>query len=69
VSVAYHDRNPWQEPQRTRRAGGRIVLGCILAVAVFIVLAVIEVRAALIVAGLAIVTALAFAISGRRRRQ
>ncbi|MFJ9117442.1 hypothetical protein ACIRJO_18010 [Streptomyces sp. NPDC102394] len=41
--MAHHERNPWQEPQRTNRVSGRIVLGFILALALFIVLAVIEV--------------------------
>jgi uncharacterized membrane protein YccC len=68
--MAYHERNPWREPQRRSRSNSRILIGCLIAVAAFIVLAVIEIQAALIIVGLAVVTGLVLFIGskvGRRR--
>lgn len=63
--MAYHEHDPWREPQRTKRTSSRIVIGCILALAVFVILAVIEIQAALVVAALAVITGLVLVIGSR----
>lgn len=67
--MAYHERNPWREPQRTKRTSGRIVFGCLLALAVFVALAIIEIQAALIVAALTVISGLVLVIGGRLSRR
>jgi Flp pilus assembly protein TadB len=67
--MAYHEHNPWREPQRTKPTSGRIIFGCILALAVFIALAIIEIQAALIVAALAVISGLILVIGGRLSRR
>ncbi|MFE6157428.1 hypothetical protein ACFQ7F_00705 [Streptomyces sp. NPDC056486] len=56
--MSYHEGSPWKEPQRTTRTRRRVVLGGGLALALFIILAVMEIRAAVIVVALALFTAL-----------
>ncbi|MEU0787893.1 hypothetical protein ABZ341_40975 [Streptomyces sp. NPDC006173] len=66
--MAFHEGDPRKDPQRTGRTNSsRIVVGCILAVALFIVLAVIELEAAIVVAALAALTALILLATTRRR--
>ncbi|MFG3149729.1 hypothetical protein [Streptomyces sp. M41(2017)] len=66
--MAFHEGDPWKDPKRTRRtSNSRVVAGCILAVALFIVLAVIEPQAAVIVAVLTALTALILFATSRRR--
>ncbi|MFF0143421.1 hypothetical protein ACFYRN_44405 [Streptomyces sp. NPDC005227] len=66
--MAFHEGDPWKDPKRTHRANSsRIIMGCILAVALFIVLAVIELEAAIVVAVLAALTALILFATSRRR--
>ncbi|MFJ8803938.1 MULTISPECIES: hypothetical protein [unclassified Streptomyces] len=67
--MAFHEGDPWKDPKRARRTdSSRIVVGCILAVALLIVLAVIDLEAAIIVAVLAALTALILFATSRRRR-
>lgn len=56
--MAYHEERPWRETQRTYRARPRAALGGVLAVGIVIALALIELRAAVIFLGLAVVTIL-----------
>ncbi|MEU8795914.1 hypothetical protein [Streptomyces sp. NPDC048643] len=66
--MAFHEGDPWKDPKRARRAAGsRVVVGCLLAVALFVVLAVIELEAAIVVAVLAVLTALVLFATSRRR--
>ena len=63
--MSYHEENPWREPQRTTRTRGRVVLGCLFALAVLIVLAVMEIQAAAVIAGLALVTGLVLIVGAK----
>jgi len=54
--MAYHEECPWRETHRTHRARPRAVLGGVLVLGIVIALAVIELRAAAIFVGLAVVT-------------
>ncbi|MFD6298491.1 hypothetical protein ACFWFU_27140 [Streptomyces sp. NPDC060235] len=66
--MAFHEGDPWKDPKRTSRTNGsRIVVGCVLAVALLIVLAFIELEAAIVVAVLAALTALMLLATSRRR--
>ncbi|MET7745981.1 hypothetical protein [Streptomyces sp. NPDC005385] len=66
--MAFHEGDPWKDPKRARRtSSSRIVVGCILAVALFVVLAVIELEAAIVVAVLAALTALILFATNRQR--
>ncbi|MFI9155708.1 hypothetical protein [Streptomyces sp. NPDC053367] len=68
--MAYHEAKPWRDPGRKQRPARHAALGALLSVAVFVVLAVIEIQAALIFAGLALLTLLLLLIgahTGRRR--
>ena len=67
--MAYHEHDQWREPQRTKPTSGRIVFGCLLALAVIVALAVIEIQAALIIAALAVVTGLILVIGSRLSRR
>ena len=67
--MAYHERNPWQEPQRTRRTNGQITIGCLLALAVLIILAIIEMQAAIIIVALATITAVILLVTSRLGRR
>ena len=67
--MAYNEHDPWREPQRIKRTSSRIVVGCILALAVFVTLAVIAIQAALVVAVLAVVTGLVLAVGSRLSRR
>lgn len=60
--MSFHEGYPWKDPQRTTRTHRRVVVGCVLALALLIVLAVIEISAAAIIAGLALFTGLVLAI-------
>lgn len=60
--MSLHEGYPWKEPQRSSRAHGRVVFGCLLALACLIVLAVMEIGAAAVIAGLAVFTVLVLAI-------
>lgn len=68
--MAYHESSPWREPQRTKRTRSRTVLGALLALAVLILLAIIEIGAAAVIVGLALATGIILfigsAISRRR---
>jgi hypothetical protein len=55
--MAYHEEDPWRQRRRTRRLRPATAFGCALALGLVIVLAVIEFRAAMIIVGLAVVTA------------
>ncbi|MFJ8798662.1 hypothetical protein [Streptomyces sp. NPDC102487] len=66
--MAFHEGDPWKPPKHMRRTdSSRIVVGCIVAVVLFIVLAVIELEAAIVVAVLAALTALILFATSRRR--
>ncbi|RRR80387.1 hypothetical protein [Streptomyces sp. RP5T] len=56
--MAYHEERPWRETHRTHRAQPRAALGGVFALGIVIVLALIELRAAVIFLGLAVVTIL-----------
>lgn len=53
--MAYHDERPWHEKRRTHRARPAVALGWVLVVGLVVALAVVEVRAAAIIVGLALV--------------
>lgn len=67
--MAYLERNPWQEPQRTRRTNGQIIIGCLLGLAVLIILAIIEIQAAVIIVALAALTAVILLVTSRLGRR
>lgn len=56
VPMAYHEERPWRETRRTHRARPRTALGGVFALGIVIALAVVELRAAAIFVGLAVVT-------------
>jgi hypothetical protein len=60
--MAYHEERPWRETHRTHRARPRAALGGVLALGIMIALALIELRAAAIFVGLAVVTTLVLLI-------
>lgn len=60
--MAYHEERPWHETHRTHRARPRAALGGIFALGITIALALIELRAAVIFVGLAVVTTLVLLI-------
>lgn len=57
--MAYHEERPWRERQKGPRSRVRpaTALGWLLALGLFVLLAVIELRAAVIIGGLAVLTA------------
>jgi uncharacterized membrane protein len=63
--MAHHEERPWREARRTSRARPQAALGVILALGIVIALALIELRAAAIFLGLAVVTALVLLIGKR----
>ncbi|WP_405568811.1 hypothetical protein OG418_29565 [Streptomyces phaeochromogenes] len=70
--MAYHEERPWRETRRTHRARTRTALGGVFALGIVIALAVVELRAAAIFVGLAVVTTLVLLIGkwvGNRNRE
>ncbi|GAA1921192.1 hypothetical protein GCM10009837_53100 [Streptomyces durmitorensis] len=67
--MAYHEEHPWKDRRRTHHIRSTTALGCVLAVGLVIVMAVIEFRAAVIIVGLAVVTAALLFISKRTDRR
>ncbi|MEV0554082.1 hypothetical protein AB0I27_11555 [Streptomyces sp. NPDC050597] len=67
--MAYHEEDPWRERRRNRRARPATALGCVLALGFMIVLAVIEFRAAMIIVGLVVVTAVVLLVGKRSDRR
>ncbi|MDQ1027606.1 hypothetical protein QF035_005188 [Streptomyces umbrinus] len=67
--MAYHEEHPWRDRRRTHRVRPTTALGCLLALGFVIVMAVIEFRAAAIIVGLAVVTAVLLFISRRADRR
>lgn len=69
--MAYHEERPWRETRRTHRVRPGAALGWVLAVGIVIALALIEFRAAAIIAGLAVVTIVVLLVGrwmGKRNR-
>ncbi|WP_420032197.1 hypothetical protein ACN2WE_04885 [Streptomyces sp. cg28] len=71
--MAFHEQRPWVEPQRQSRIHGHVIIGATIALALFIVCAVMDLSVAAIIAGLAIFTAIVLAVgnwvSQRRDRR
>lgn len=70
--MAFHEQRPWVEPQRDGHIHGHVIIGAVLALALLVVLAVMEVEIAAVIVGLAVFTAIVLAVGNwveHRRRQ
>ncbi|MGW5863610.1 hypothetical protein ACWFRJ_15720 [Streptomyces sp. NPDC055239] len=69
--MSFHEQHPWSEPQRTSQIHEHIIIGSLITIAMFILLATIELRAALLIAALAAFTLIVLAVGNwaTRRRE
>ncbi|MGW7264411.1 hypothetical protein [Streptomyces sp. NPDC054842] len=69
--MAYHEGSPWREPRSTPPTTKvRVVLGCLVAVALVAALAILQIQAAAIIVGLALISGIVLVVGtkvGRRR--
>ncbi|MET8226030.1 hypothetical protein [Streptomyces sp. NPDC005301] len=67
--MAYHEGSPWREPRTTPPSKGRVLLGCLVALALVVVLAILEIEAAAIIVGLALISGFILVIGTKVSRR